>query len=131
MAFELDLESSQDGVKRLIILPDFRRMIVAGDNNSLGASFTYKAFNLNLEWVVVSPTLKVMSQYCMLFPEVVKQYSILVLVSVPPLITWLVEKAVAVSRPDVSRFTRTCGSIDPSVMKISESRLNGSVKLES
>lgn len=91
LTFELNLESSHDGVKRLIILPDFRRMIVTCDNDSLGASFTYKALNLNLEWVVIGPALKVMSQYCVLFPEVVKQYSILVLVSVPPLVTWLVE----------------------------------------
>ena len=72
-----------------------------------------------------------MSQTGVLYPEVVKQYSILVLVSVPPFVTWLVEQRVTVSIPYEFRFTRACGSPDPSVMQISESRVNGSVKLES
>lgn len=115
----LQSETSQDRLKRLTILPDLVRMIVAGDYYPCRSGLSNRTLNLNFEWVVISPSFKVMSKHGVFLSEVIEQYGIFILIPVPPFIARLVEKGVTVGFPYVSRFTRARGTIHPFIIKTS------------
>lgn len=107
-----DMESPEDGFKHARVGPDVSWMVVACDNDEMGASDERRAFDFHREGVAVGPDLEVMSEDFMLLVEVFDEDGFLVDVAVPPLVGHLKEGVRMVSA-GFSRFASSGFSVVP------------------